>query len=336
MEDLAARRPETQTVISLSPNAESQCCNCGPEASSTVHLAYPDRPEWDIIRCDGCGLMRLRQFPNDEQVRAFYQQQYYRGSDASRFPGPIERVIRWFRLGRARLVHRLLGGRGAVLDVGCGRGLILAELQRRGYQVAGTQLSQTAAEVIRRQHGIPIHLGELPDAAYPADHFDMVILLHVLEHTSDPLLYLREIARITRPGGWLLIEVPNATCITARRHGWGWLHWDVPHHLHHFDSGLLAQWLQREGYRIHQTRWFSLEYGPYGIVQAWLNRLLPGPRHLLYQGLSGLQPRTTLLFLLHFCAAALLAPAAILLGLLRARQPGHGDIVTYLCQKNSR
>jgi SAM-dependent methyltransferase len=299
----------------------------------TVRLPWAGKPAWDILRCSQCGLMRMREFPTEAEVEAFYQEQDYRGGDASRFPGPIEAMIRQFRLRRARLVDRILGGKGAVLDIGCGRGLILAELKRRGYTVAGTQLSRTAAEVIRRDHGIDIHLGELPEAAYGAGRFDFVVILHVLEHTADPAGYLREIGRITRPGGWLLVEVPNAGCLTARRHGWGWLHWDLPHHLHHFDGRVLQECLEREGFEVREASWFSLEYGPFGILQAWLNRWLPGPRHFFYRALSGLEPKGTALFGLHFVAACMLTPLAVVLAALRARTPGDGDIVTYLCQK---
>ena len=64
-----------------------------------------------------------------------------------------------------------------------------------------------------------------------------------------------------------------------------------------------------------------------------LNRWLPGPRHFFYRALSGLEPKGTALFGLHFVAACMLTPLAVVLAALRARHPGDGDIVTYLCQK---
>lgn len=276
--------------------------------------------------------MALREFPAPEVIEEFYQEEYYRPEDGRRFPRPMEAAVSWFRSRRARDVRRHCPPGGTVLDVGCGRGLILAELKRLGHPVLGTQLSRTAADALLARHGIPVFVGELPDAGFGPHSVDTAVILHVLEHTTDPIGYLRTLHEILRPGGTLLVEVPNAGCTSAVRHGLDWLHWDIPHHLFHFDRNALAWVLEQSGFEILGTRTFSLEYGPFGVIQAWLNRLFPGRRHLFYRTLSGLARPGRSRFLLQAAMAIPLGMAALPLCIWRALR-GDGEVLTVWCRR---
>jgi SAM-dependent methyltransferase len=275
--------------------------------------------------------MALRDLPAEEQVAAFYQDAYYRREDGRRFPALMEAAVSWFRTRRAREVGRRCPIGGAVLDVGCGRGLILAELKKRGYRVYGTQLSRTAAEIIRSRLGIDVFVGELADAGYEPSSMDVAMLLHVLEHTRDPLGTLRTIHSLLKPGGRLLLEVPNAGCPTAQHYGLDWLHWDIPHHLYHFDAAGLRRILGAAGFDIESTRTFSLEYGPFGVAQAWLNRLFPGRRHFFYRHLSGLD-RDLPMFVRQAVVFAALVPFAVAYCWVQSMR-SRGEVLTVWCRK---
>lgn len=275
--------------------------------------------------------MALRDLPPVEQIVAFYQDEYYRRDDGRRFPAPMEAAVTWFRTRRARETRRRCPPGSAVLDVGCGRGLILANLKRYGYRVFGTQLSQTAAQAIRARFGIDVFVGELDDAVFEPESMDAALILHVLEHTRAPLDYLRTVHSLLKPGGWLLVEVPNAGCPTAQRYGLDWLHWDIPHHLYHFDRAGLEWILATAEFRIESLRTFSLEYGPFGVMQAWLNRLFPGRRHFFYRHLSGLV-RNRPVFLLQAAVGAALLPFALMDCIVQSMR-GQGEVLTVWCRK---
>lgn len=309
---------------------EWPCRVCGQQGGRLV-IAHPEGRRWDVLRCATCGLMALRDLPPLEEVAAFYQEDYYRSTDGRRFPAPMEAAVAWFRSRRAREIQQRCPPGSTVLDVGCGRGLILATLQRRGYRVLGTQLSQTAARAIRARFGIHVWVGELPEAEFEASSVDVALILHVLEHTRDPMLYLRTLHTVLKPGGWLLVEVPNAGCPTACRYGLDWLHWDIPHHLYHFDWGGLKWALTAAGFEIASVRTFSLEYGPFGVMQAWLNRLFPGRRHFLYRHLSGLE-RDLPMFAVQAAVGGLLLPLALgrcVMDSIRSQ----GEVLTVWCRK---
>src|SRR5579862_1787495 len=106
-------------------------------------------------------------------------------------------------------------GRG-VLDVSCKKGEILQELRSRGFAVRGTQYSPHAPEV----EGIPIDRGVdlLKGLPYPAESFDVVLLVEVIEHLENHRAAIGELARILKPGGILVLTTPNIMRLKSRLH----------------------------------------------------------------------------------------------------------------------
>ena len=109
---------------------------------------------------------------------------------------------------------------------------------------------------------------------------------HVLEHVTDPNLMLQEVARVLRPGGVLLVGVPNFASPEARFCHAGWFHLDVPRHQTHFTPASLGEALAHAGFGLRKASFFAPEYDCFSFVQSLLNRL--GIRHnLLYNLLRG-------------------------------------------------
>lgn len=94
-----------------------------------------------------------------------------------------------------------------VLDIGCGEGNFLHKAQALGAHAHGIELNGSAAEVARGK-GIKIHQGLLEDHASGIE-YDLVTSFQVLEHVTQPLQFIRDALRLLRPGGRLLIGVPN-------------------------------------------------------------------------------------------------------------------------------
>jgi len=101
-----------------------------------------------------------------------------------------------------------------VLDIGCNAGMFAGLLAERGHRVVGVELNPGLIEICRRRFAGRPELEfrvighdrlDLPDSS-----FDSVVILEVLEHVREPWSLLREISRVLRPGGALVISVPNA------------------------------------------------------------------------------------------------------------------------------
>ena len=233
-----------------------------------------------LVICARCGVGWLYPIPDAAVIASFYPDVYY-GSQASKFTPVVERLV---RLVGSRHIKFLCAGlpRGArVLDVGCGRGVLLAALAERGFEVHGVELSATAAGGADRRAKVRI-APDLADAAYSTGFFDQVIIWHVLEHLPDPQRTLREVWRILRPGGRVIVAVPNFESVQARWAGSAWFHLDAPRHLYHFPLSALRRLLEDSGFVCESEHHFSLRQNPFGWIQSGLNRISWLPRNGLY------------------------------------------------------
>lgn len=104
----------------------------------------------------------------------------------------------------ARLPDRL-DGTGA-LDVGAGTGAATRELLRRGAAVLAVDQSRSMlAELVRQtEHRVPTLVGDIRCLALPAAGHDVTVAAFVLNHLADPAAAVRELARVTRPDGWIV------------------------------------------------------------------------------------------------------------------------------------
>ena len=313
------------------PPDPTRCNLCGGPASTL--LAGPPR----IVQCASCSLAALAEFPAREAREAAYQEEYYRDGSGERFLRLFELLVTGFRSLRARSILRRVHGPGALLDVGCGRGLLPALFRRRGWTAMGTQLSRTAAEAARARYGVEVVVGELPEASLPAGAFQVVTFFHVLEHLDRPEAYLRKARELLAPGGLLVVEVPNFASPGFRVLGTRNFCVDYPNHLVFFTPASLERLLVRSGFAVVEISHFSLEYSPYTTLQNLLN-LLPGEPGRLYRALMGNEEgkrlRRSFLTWLHAAIGFVLAPVAFLLSLAGLFAPV-GNTLRVYCRKPS-
>jgi SAM-dependent methyltransferase len=238
---------------------------------------------FEVSECAACGLAVT--LPQPADVDRYYPAAYYGSAGARRFPGPVEWAQRRLYGARARAVEAIAGLPGRVLDVGCGPGWLLDAFRRRGWEAAGTELSEDSAARARAL-GIPVHVGPPASWPWPDGHFDAITLWHALEHWPDPRVPVARLARLLRPGGVLLVGVPEFASAEARLAGAGWFHLDVPRHLVHLTRASLQRLLTEAGLSVRRTSTFAPEYDIFSLVQSAQNRL--GLRHnLLYDLLRG-------------------------------------------------
>jgi 2-polyprenyl-3-methyl-5-hydroxy-6-metoxy-1,4-benzoquinol methylase len=217
----------------------SRCCVCG--ASQAVpHLVTWDRSHglpgtFTFVRCASCGHVYLSPRPDERELARYYPPDYSAHPTAiDDEPRPWSRWSRRYGLAkRCRVVTGRLSP-GRLLDVGCGTGNFLHEMRRHGWDVAGVEPSERAAEYARQRFGLDVRTGVLDDLDLPAGSFDAVSLWQVIEHVPDPRRTLAQVRRLLRPGGLLVVSAPNAGAVDARLFGRYWVEWEAPRHLNVF------------------------------------------------------------------------------------------------------
>jgi SAM-dependent methyltransferase len=256
----------------------TQCPVCGGEWAQP-RFTIPGLP-LRVVDCTGCGLGRLHPQPGPEMIDRFYPPSYY-GVTGAKFVPMVEALVRLVGARHVRMLSRGLAPGARVLDVGCGRGVLLASLADRGFEVHGFEISAAAAAGTDPRADIRVGK-DLAEAGYPDAWFDEVILWHVLEHLPDPRRTLAEIHRILKPSGRLIVAVPNYSSLQARWSGPAWFHLDLPRHLFQFPVAGLRQLLTNSGFAPRSEHHFSLRQNPFGWVQSALNRFRQLPRNGLY------------------------------------------------------
>lgn len=142
--------------------------------------------------------------------------------------------------------------RGKVLDVGCGSGWLVANLQKLGWNAVGVDFDPVAIAA-GKDAGLDLRLGALVDQGIPKESFDAVTMSHFIEHVHEPLEALRECHRILRPGGTLAIATPNAKSVVHSLAGSNWLHLDPPRHLQIFSLQSLTHLATSAGFLVEKS-----------------------------------------------------------------------------------
>ncbi len=205
----SATRPTPATrAVGASP-----CQLCGsPESVVLSNRGRHGKPLRTVI-CLQCGLVWSDPLPHNP--REFYAQHYRLHYKGTYTPKP-KHILRAGRLALARYqtIRHLLPTPRTVLDVGSGGGEFIYLLHKLGHTVHGVEPNQGYAAYARSEYGLHVHIGFAQDVALPEEHFDLITMWHVLEHTERPDEVLLKLHRRLKPEGMLVIEVPNveATC----------------------------------------------------------------------------------------------------------------------------
>lgn len=229
--------------------------------------AADERARYELERCPACGSAALRGAPADPSL---YESGTYARS-RSWLDGLLEPYRRLVDADRTRL----LGGVGAserVLEVGAGRGRLLAALGRRGADASGVEPSRTLAEDAR-ERGVEVKNVSLERAEPQPGAQDLVIIWHVLEHLDRPDAALERIRPWLAPGGRVVISVPNLASLQASIGADRWFHQDVPRHRVQFTADGLERLLARTGFTSVRRRAALLDQGILGMWVTLLNRL---------------------------------------------------------------
>ncbi|MFN8007208.1 MAG: class I SAM-dependent methyltransferase, partial [Terriglobia bacterium] len=254
------------------------CIACG---SQDLDLTPTLRPSVQLIQCRHCGMSHTFPRLDPKELEQHYSETYY-GPENVKFTEGFERIVAWNTARRARSIHHLLRPHSRILEIGCGRGLLLRHLSQLGHECHGTERSELAAQRARKTVGLRIYTLPLEQCGIEPHSFDLVILWHVLEHLEEPEHTLTVVHQLLKPGGKLLLEVPNYSSCQSRYSGKHWFHLDLDRHLYHFSQEGLNALLAKTRFQVQKQSTFSWEQCPYGALQSSLN-LLGFPTEQFYR-----------------------------------------------------
>ena len=234
---------ENQTDVDRRMIAACPICQ-----SRRLHYAF-SRNFRRMVRCAECGLMLVNPQPTDEELEAIYGAGYFLGDGDE---GGADRVAAMKAATARRYLADIARYRGesggTLLEIGCGRGELIAEAEKLGYQVTGVEISPAAADGARRRiRGGAIVCGQVDSAGLTPASFDVCVLSDVLEHVRDPVALLKSVHRMLKPGATLFVATPSLDSWSARLLRQNWMEFK-PEHLTYFDANTIQSALFQSGF----------------------------------------------------------------------------------------
>ncbi len=157
---------------------------------------------------------------------------------------------------------------GKLLDVGCATGTFLEVVKTNGWTGVGLEPSAWASRLGRSKYGLNIIKGAIEAVKLPANQFDVVTCLDVIEHVASPKTLLKTIHRVLRKDGLLCLVTPDLGSLMSQLLGENW--WHIrPDHIYYFTKETLRLLLEAQGFKIEKIDKYSWTFS----LNYWISRL---------------------------------------------------------------
>jgi 2-polyprenyl-3-methyl-5-hydroxy-6-metoxy-1,4-benzoquinol methylase len=221
-----------------------RCAVCGSHEVK-FWLEAPDRFNgrtelWRLLRCSQCSLVWLDNPPQPHEMSRHYGPDYDRIISSSGETSPKK----WRDRLKTISQHKPAG---AILDLGCSSGAFLASLKGPDWKLYGIEMSAETAKRAEANTGGQIFVGDIMDAPFAPQSFDVITCFDVLEHVYEPLKVLTRIQEWLKPGGIFFVLVPNIDSGEARAFKSYWYGLELPRHLSHFSPASLRTMAKSAG-----------------------------------------------------------------------------------------
>ena len=248
-------------------NLSCPVCKASFNSHSILYSLRKDENIYQIVRCMLCKHVYTA-FENDIDIQIYYDDKDYKVKDT--------RKSIFYKIQEREYTKVLLQIKSfitnkpiSLLDFGAGKGLFLSFASQLNFISCGVETSIPRANYAKKVFGLEIVTDNYYKGLIFPHQFDVITLLHVLEHLEDPINLIKELFKSNlKQNGIAIIEVPNFDSWQSK---WGskyWMHLDIPRHLNHFSPKYLKEMLKPLGFEILKEEYFSLHLGIIGMIQS--------------------------------------------------------------------
>ena len=150
---------------------------------------------------------------------------------------------------KLELINSLQPAKGRILDIGAGTGDFLSVAKQNGWQAVGVEPSDKAKVIALKKEVVFVE----DTAELENQSFDVISMWHVLEHVPNLDNQIKELKRLLKPNGSLIVAVPNFKSFDAKYYGAFWAAYDVPIHFWHFSKKAIKTLFEREGMELEKV-----------------------------------------------------------------------------------
>jgi 2-polyprenyl-3-methyl-5-hydroxy-6-metoxy-1,4-benzoquinol methylase len=252
--------------MTIRTSPQSQCHLCGT-IGTYLYLNTPEQTptplgEWNLKKCNNpaCGLCWLDPMPLKEEIGKLYDDYYTHYISNTKNLNWLKQTKYLLKLlfclnptvDRQKIMSDYMYLQehkpGKLLDIGCGNGYFLKQMQQRGWDVVGTDFDEAAVNAVK-QIGIDAYVGDLSTIKFEDNSFDAITLNNVIEHLYDPLGCLEKSRNLLRDGGQLTVITPNIESFGHSHFKQYWRGLETPRHLFLFSPKTLKAIAEKAGFK---------------------------------------------------------------------------------------
>ena len=225
-----------------------KCKMCGSIKYRHLFFAESHGKHYEIMKCNDCDVVYMADNLTQADLDDYYQKQYdYDDFLHRQETNPLAEAT---VLKNLKLIKPYFKSHPKLLEVGCMHGYFLKKAREIGFDVTGLEKSKNAAIYGKKIFGLDIKDGDLSDAKFKANSFDIIFISHVIEHLPNPKKDLKVLKKILKPNGLLVILCPNFNSIGARvfNRTWSWL--CPPEHIFQYTPATISALLNSSGFSI--------------------------------------------------------------------------------------
>lgn len=214
---------------------------------------------YKLVKCKNCGLVYVNPRPTTIEREAINKEIY--DSEKYRTHYFQDRKIFEKRFKKKLRKIERYSKKGKILDVGTSYGFFLDEARKRGWETYGIEKNIPAAHYAREKLGLNVFGCTIEEEKFDKNYFDVITLWDVLEHSPDPVIFLKKLKTVLKINGLICVQSPNIESLIAkyRKERWDWL--SPNDHLFHFSPSTLEAILIKSGYKIISiTTWEPTTY----------------------------------------------------------------------------
>ena len=244
------------------------CPVCNADTVSSVLTAKDYTVSGEIFsigHCISCTHRFTQDVPVQNEIGKYYQSADYISHSETK-KGLINSLYHLVRKrtlkGKRKLIENITDKtNGDILDIGSGTGSFINEMKQHGWRVKGLEPDESARKKGEELYGLNAEPVEEFYQLAPQS-FDAITMWHVLEHVHELHKYVGRLKTLLKPGGKLLIAVPNYTAADAVYYKEHWAAYDVPRHLYHFSPQSMQVLIEKHSMKIEMIKpmWFDSFY----------------------------------------------------------------------------
>lgn len=242
----------------------STCKLCSSPVVLLEDHLYDDRYGfpglYSVYQCTNCHFGQISPEPDQATLEKIYTDHYHRSNTSAeevkrqaQYTGSWKQRMQRAWIGTTHDAHFYITPGTKVLDMGCGNGKSLLEIQNMGGEAYGTEYDKNIKS-IAKDLGLNIHFGDLNSAPWSDEFFDFITMSQLLEHIIDPVAFLKIVKQKLKKNGRVVMSFPNIDSFNRKQAGRKWINWHIPYHVNFFSRKSILLLAEQTGLSVEVVR----------------------------------------------------------------------------------